>query len=160
VIRLLCASVLSASLGTLACDVEDESLQGDVLPGGTTGPVGTLVNVTLAEYEVTPSPSSAMAGAVTFAVTNQGSETHQFVVVETDLAAVDLPTKADGSFDRDAEGSEVINELEAVPAGATFELKVSLQPGAYVLLCDLVATEAGETKTHFHEGMHAAFTVQ
>ncbi len=158
-IRLLCASLLSTSLALLACDVQDESLQGDVMPGGTTGPVGTLINVTLAEYEVTPSPSSASAGPVTFAVSNLGSETHQFLVVETDLAAEDLPTRADGSFDRDAEGSEVIDELKAVPASATFELQVSLQPGAYVLLCNLVMTEGDEIESHFHQGMHAPFVV-
>jgi len=122
---------------------------------------GTTVNVTVAEYSVTPESESAPTGDVTFHVMNDGpNDVHEFVVVKTDLAPDALPTADDGSFDEDGQGVEVIDEIEEIEVGASQDLTVSLEAGSYVVLCNRVETEDGETESHYAMGMHAAFTVE
>jgi uncharacterized cupredoxin-like copper-binding protein len=121
----------------------------------------TTVNVTVEEYKVTPETDSAPAGDVSFNVTNNGpDDVHEFVVVKTDLAPNALPTKDDGSFDEDGQGVELMGEVEEITVGSSEPLDLSLEAGSYVLLCNRVVTEDGETESHYHEGMHAAFTVE
>ena len=68
------------------------------------------------EYEFAPGTLTAPAGAVTFAVTNDGTENHEFEVMtgETSLGKID-------SFGR----------------GATKVLTVTLQAGEYAYVCRL-----------------------
>jgi hypothetical protein len=88
------------------------------------------------------------------------ADVHEFMVVKTDLAPDALPTVADGSFDEAGSGVEVIDEVKDVAVGQSQDLTVSLVAGAYVLLCNKVVTENGETESHYAKGMHAAFTVE
>lgn len=122
---------------------------------------GETVDVVLSEFSVTPEKDSVDAGEVTFALDNQGGETHEFLVVEAE-SADDLPVDADGAFDEEAFGEEnVVDEVEDLESGATEDLTVDLDAGDYVLLCNLVEEEdTGEVESHFVEGMHATFTVE
>jgi uncharacterized cupredoxin-like copper-binding protein len=55
----------------------------------------------------------------------------------------------------------VLGEVEDVEAGDERELTLDLEPGDYVLLCNVVEEEeTGEVESHFAEGMHATFTVE
>jgi uncharacterized cupredoxin-like copper-binding protein len=110
------------------------------------------VGVTLADYSVTPDESSAPAGDVTFDITNDAEQTHEFVVFKTDLAEDQLPTNADGDVDEEGEGVEHIDEIEDVTGGSTQSLTVNLDAGNYVLICNLPG--------HYRQGMHASFTVE
>jgi len=107
--------------------------------------------VTLADYSVTPDESSAAAGEVTFDITNDAEQTHEFVVFQTDLAPDQLPLNEDGSFDEEGEGVTHIDEIEDIEGGSTESLTVSLDAGNYVLICNLPA--------HYRQGMHASFSV-
>jgi uncharacterized cupredoxin-like copper-binding protein len=118
---------------------------------------GAEVDVVLSEFIVDPSEDSVEAGEVTFAIDNQGSETHEFLVVEA-ASADDLPVDDDGAFDEEADG--VVDEVEDIEAGDTAELTLDLEAGDYVLLCNVVEEEDGEAESHFAEGMHADFTVE
>jgi uncharacterized cupredoxin-like copper-binding protein len=121
---------------------------------------GEEVNVVLSEFVVEPDQRSADAGEITFVADNQGGETHEFLVVEA-ASADELPVDADGAFDEDAFGTEnVLGEVEDVEAGGEKELTLNLDPGDYVLHCNVVEEEAGEVESHFTEGMHATFTVE
>ena len=132
------------------------SVAGD--GGGGSAPV---VNVTLQEFEVSPQPDSVAAGQVTFRATNNGPEDdHEMVVIKTDLAADELPTKDDGSVDEDGDGIDIIGEIEEFPVGETQELEVDLDAGAYVLICNVVEEDNGQTESHYQEGMRTAFTVE
>ena len=125
------------------------------------GETATTVSVTVEEYQVIPETDSAPAGNITFNVTNNGpDDVHEFVVVKTDLAPDALPTKPDGSFDEDGDGVEVLGEVEEIAVNATEPLALSLEAGKYVVLCNRVVTENGETESHYAMGMHAAFTVE
>jgi len=115
--------------------------------GGDNGGVG----VTLADFSVTPDENSASAGDVTFDVTNDAEQTHEFVVFKTDLAPDQLPTNEDGDVDEEGEGVELIDEIEDIEGGSDESLTVNLDSGNYVLICNLPG--------HYAQGMHAAFTV-
>ena len=118
----------------------------------------TTVEVTLQEWAVLPDPGSVSAGDVTFSITNDGPEdVHEFVVIQTDLDPGDLPTDETGAVSEDGEGMTVIGEVEDVAVGATEELPVSLEPGNYVLICNIYSAE--EDEAHYAMGMRVAFTV-
>lgn len=118
----------------------------------------TTVKVTLQEWAVSTEVATAPAGALTFAVTNEGpADVHEFVVIKTDLSLTALPTDSDGAVDEAGGGMEVIGEIEDVAVGASPELKVTLEPGAYVLICNIY--DATEKEAHYQEGMRTSFTV-
>jgi hypothetical protein len=89
---LLLIPVLLLVLGVAvtACDDDDDDGGGD--SGATT------VDVELNEFVVTAVPDSVHAGEVDFSIENIGEETHELVIVKTDLSADSLPTLDDGSF--------------------------------------------------------------
>ena len=122
---------------------------------------GAAVDVVLSEFIVDPAEDSAEAGDVTFALDNQGGETHEFVVVEA-ARVDDLTVDDDGAFDEEAFGEDkLLGEVEEIEAGDTAELTLDLEAGDYVLLCNIVEEEeGGEVESHFAEGMHTTFTVE
>jgi len=118
------------------------------------------VNVTLQEWAVLPDVSSVPAGSVTFNAQNIGPvDPHELVIVRTDIPASDLPTREDGGFDEDADGVEVIGEIEEFASGLTQSGTWNLEPGHYALLCNLVEIEDGETEAHYQMGMWVDFEV-
>jgi len=154
------AVVVALMMTAAACSSDDGGSTGvSGVSTGTTG--GGAVDVTVQEFAILPSSVSAGAGDVTFNVTNEGpDETHEFVVIKTDLAATELPTKADGSVDEEADGLEGIDEIEDIAVGDTPSLTVSLEPGSYVFICNIVDEQGGKTVAHYQQGMEAAFTVE
>ena len=69
-----------------------------------------------------------------------------------------LPTTDDGAVDDDALGDDLIGEIEPFAAGATCTGTFELEPGAYVLLCNIVE-EDGDHEAHVAEGMTTTLTV-
>jgi uncharacterized cupredoxin-like copper-binding protein len=124
------------------------------------GDDSSTVSVELQEFSLNPSEGSAPAGEVTFELNNVGQETHEFVVLKTDLEVLDLPTADDGSVDEEGSGIEVVDEVEDIPAGESEELAVDLEEGRYVLICNIVEEEGGEPESHYQEGMRTAFTAE
>jgi len=152
------AAIAVLALAAAGCSNDEGSETGGT--GGETGAAGT-VEVTLQEFSVIPSPDSAPAGDVTFNVTNEGPEdVHEFVVFKTDLAPDALPTAEDGSVDEAGEGVELINEIEDIAVGDTPTLTVTLDAGSYVLICNIVEEEGGETIVHYQQGMRVGFTAE
>jgi len=134
----------------LACNGDDDEGPAE---GGT-------VAVTLQEFAVLPSPSTISAGDVTFEATNDGpADPHELVIIRTDLDPTALPTGDDGGVEETGDGIEVINEIEEFPVGETESLTVELDAGAYVLICNVVEIEDGETEAHYQLGMRTGFTV-
>jgi uncharacterized cupredoxin-like copper-binding protein len=121
---------------------------------------GATVDVILSEWVLEPDPASVPAGKVTFKANNEGTKEHEFVIFQTDLAPDALPTTADGKVNEEGAGVQHIDEIGSVLAGKSAELTVDLQPGKYVLICNISAQVAGQTELHYKKGMHAAFTVQ
>ncbi len=100
------------------------------------------------------SANQAPAGKVTFFVTNRGTETHEFVVMQTDTPAANFPlTGFEGEKDRFNEDTVGVNvgETGDVKAGQTKVLSITLAPGHYAVVCNLPG--------HYRMGMHQDFTV-
>ena len=91
---------------------------------------------------------SGVRGDVTFDVQNEAEQTHEFVVIKTDLAEDALPLNDEG-VDEEGEGVEVIDDVES---GGSQSLTVDLDAGSYDLICNLPG--------HYAQGMHAPFTVE
>jgi uncharacterized cupredoxin-like copper-binding protein len=158
--------VLVAGLVLVACgdNSTSEAQSGGSSASGSTptvAPAGTTVAVTLEEFAVSATPSSAPAGNVTFDVSNTGpDDVHEFVVIRTDLSLIDLPTDEDGAVVEGQGDLEVIDEVEDLEVGASQELTVELTAGSYVLVCNIVQTEPdGTIEAHYAEGMRTSFTV-
>jgi uncharacterized cupredoxin-like copper-binding protein len=127
-------------------------------PGTSGAAEGTTVEVKLQEWSVLPTPDTAAAGSLTFDVTNDGPEdTHEFVVLKTDLDPGALPTEANGSVSEAGEGIEVVDEIEDIPVGETQQLTVDLDAGKYVLLCNIY--DEAEQEAHYMMGMRIGFVV-
>lgn len=130
--------------------------------GCSTGPAASptprTVNVTLQEWAIGTDATSSGAGTITFAVTNKGPEdVHELVVVKTDLSLIALPTDANGAVTEEAGGMKVIGEIEDIPVGASRQLEVTLEPGAYALICNIY--DETEKEAHYQKGMRASFIV-
>jgi uncharacterized cupredoxin-like copper-binding protein len=113
----------------------------------TVTPLSRNVDVTLAQFAVSPSAATAPAGKVTFRVHNAGTITHEFVVIRTPRAAADLPIKNG----RAVEAGNV-GETGDLQAGATRAVTLNLPAGHYALICNLAG--------HYLAGQHTDFTVR
>src|SRR6266536_1904991 len=137
---LLAAAVVALALGASSCG------------GG-----GNSVVATLSNFKIDLDKGSASSGEVTFNIKNDGPSVHEFVVLKTDIAPDQLPTTQENGVtiaDEEAPGIEPIDEVEDIASGASADLKVNLQPGNYVLICN-IPKDGG----HYIQGMHTAFTV-
>jgi uncharacterized cupredoxin-like copper-binding protein len=136
---LVCTFLAFAAIGLGACSSDS----------------GETVDVTEADYSLTPDVSSVAAGDVTFKVKNAGTFVHEMVVVKV-ASAADLPTKPDGEVNEDKiPEPERMGEVEDVDPGKTKSLKLKLEAGKYELFCNRL----DGTTSHFKEGMHVDFTV-
>jgi uncharacterized cupredoxin-like copper-binding protein len=129
-------------------------------PGASSGGTGPI-SATLKEWQISLSSTTHSAGAITFNITNTGDKEHEFVVRKTDLKADALPLNADGSGEVSEDAPELKevgdpSELAEIKAGSTNgTLTVTLQPGHYVIFCNLHVEEL----VHYQKGMHTDLTV-
>ncbi len=114
----------------------------------------TDVAVNLQQWSITPTIATAPTGTITFAVTNAGTITHEFVVLSTDTLAADFPIKSfegeTNRIDEDKVG-ENVGETGDMEPNTTKTLTIDLKPGHYAFVCNLPA--------HYGLGMHVDFTV-
>ena len=113
-------------------------------------PQATTVQVTLQQYSVTANPSSAPTGDVDFVASNNGSISHELVVIRTDLAPGALPVVG-GQVDESGAGVQVVDEIPPFAPGTQQTASVNLASGAYVLICNVPG--------HYQLGMRTGFTV-
>ena len=144
--RLLLAMATAALFALLvACGSEGE---------------GGEVKFTLTEFAVAADKASVPEGPIDFDIDNEGEREHEFVIVRTEIPGDELPTNADdGSFDEDAPGVDVEQEIEDIEDGTDTSRSYTLDPGAYVFLCNIVEEIAGVETSHFAEGMYVNFEV-
>ena len=121
------------------------------LAAGSCGGDDGAIGATEADYSITLDESTAPAGEVTFDVTNEAEQPHEFVVFKTDLAEDQLPTDDEGNVDEEGDGVELVDELEEIAPGDEPSLTVDLDAADYVIICNLPG--------HYKQGMHVSFTV-
>jgi uncharacterized cupredoxin-like copper-binding protein len=108
---------------------------------------GTIVT-TEKDFGIALEETSTPAGSTTFDITNDGPSTHELVVFKSDLAEDALPV--DGSTVTEAD-LDLVDEVEDIAPGVGTSLTVDLEPGSYVVICNV--------EGHYGAGMHAALTV-
>jgi len=116
-----------------------------------------FVDVFLSEWEVDPEMSSLRSGEVRFTTTNGGTIGHDLVVINTDLAVGELPIREDGSVDEDS--VDVVGRVPTVEPGAFERVTLSLVPGQYALICNIVDLRGEERTSHYELGMHTSIVV-
>jgi uncharacterized cupredoxin-like copper-binding protein len=153
------------SLGLMACSsspgasATTAATASAAAPSSPAGSAGAAVQVTLQEWAVAIDAQSAAAGSITFTATNNGpDDVHEFVVIKTDLPLTDLPTDDTGAVDEAGGGMEVSGEIEDIAVGATEDLTLTLDAGAYVLICNVY--DETEKESHYQKGMRTTFAVK
>lgn len=113
-----------------------------------------VVAVSLSEMDLLVSSDSAAAGEVTFQVRNAGELPHELVVIRTDKDAADLPIEGVKVVERRL---EIVARTDHIQAAQEASLTVDLEPGHYVLFCNL---SGHYEQSQFGPGMKANFDVQ
>jgi uncharacterized cupredoxin-like copper-binding protein len=153
-ITLAAIAILVAVLVTGCSDSNDDEATTD--DGGAVtvaeGKTGTPVAVEVGEnsdtdYFMNVDPTSVAAGTVTFTMKNTGTKEHEMVVLKTDTAADKLEV---GANDRVSE-ADSIGEIGETEAGKSATATFDLEPGKYVLVCNI--------EKHYGKHMYSAFTV-
>jgi uncharacterized cupredoxin-like copper-binding protein len=112
----------------------------------------TAVNVVGGEkpdgkYYLTVTPGSVKAGKTTITFKNVGTKVHEVVVLKTDTPAGNLEVGANHEVSEDAS----VGEDSETDPGKTKTTTIDLQPGSYVLVCNI--------ERHYEKGMYGALTV-
>ncbi len=132
------------------------SCSGAPVAGGT-------IDATMKEWQISLGSTSINAGAVTFKIKNDGDKEHEFIVRKTDLQAAALPLIDSGEdAGRVSEDAPELTEVgdpsevaEIASGSSDRSLTVTLQPGHYVIFCNLHV----EDLLHYQKGMHVDLTV-
>jgi uncharacterized cupredoxin-like copper-binding protein len=121
-------------------------------------PEAAQVNVTLAEWTVTPDPTTVSAGEVYFLANNMSPEDpHELVIIRTDLPPDQLPV-VDGRVPEDQ--VDLVGEIERFAPGTQASDTFELTPGTYALICNVAEIENGQLESHYQLGMHAQLVVE
>jgi cytochrome c oxidase subunit 2 len=119
-------------------------------PAPSESPVAVEADLTaeVKEWSVSLSGVSTAAGDVTFGLTNAGNIPHEFIVVRSELSGEELLGQVDAATSRlDEAALDAIGEQPEFSPGETKTLTLSLEPGKYVVLCNIAG--------HFSSGMYA-----
>lgn len=113
---------------------------------------GATVGVSVRDFGYRVSRQTVPAGTVVLHVHNQGPSTHEMNLDRTDLPPGGFPLKPDGlTVQETAQPLRRIDSIEQLDLGEAKDLVVHLQPGHYVLWCNL--------EGHYLGGMHVALDV-
>jgi uncharacterized cupredoxin-like copper-binding protein len=124
-------------------------------PGKPPPVTASLSDADPTHMSITLSQNTAPTGKVSFLVSNDGTETHEFVVLATDTPAAEFPIVSfEGEanrIDEDAKGVTNVGETGDMKVGTSQMLTLDLAPGHYAVVCNLPG--------HYAAGMHQDFWV-
>lgn len=108
------------------------------------------VVIDLSEWGVGVSSSQVSAGEIAFHIVNNGLLLHEVVVLDTPESADALATR-NGTVDFSAIPGDPVAELGEVGPSDTLDASLLLEPGTYVLFCNIPG--------HYSAGMYATLEV-
>lgn len=118
------------------------------------------LTIVLKDFSVHPNTTEVQAGKLTLEAVNEGMSTHELVILRTDLKPAALPRKEAKSqqgipieylVNEDDARLETVDEIEEFPAGTSQVKKVFLEPGHYVLFCNIPG--------HYDKGMYTSLHI-
>jgi uncharacterized cupredoxin-like copper-binding protein len=116
-------------------------------------PLGTPVDVRLADFRVKRDAAVVPAGTVSLRILNEGPTSHELIVVRTDRDAGKLPLQRDGlTVDEEGPGVDLVDEVGGLDIDDRQTMVLRLAPGNYVMYCNF--------EGHYLGGMYAALTVR
>lgn len=97
------------------------------------------VLVDLADFMITTATTTYKAGTVNFEVTNDSDIAHEFGIARG-ASYEELPQLENGSIDEEALGADFLGKTAVVDVvlAPVREISYALEPGQYVLFCNLV----------------------
>jgi uncharacterized cupredoxin-like copper-binding protein len=135
-----------------------EATGDEITASPTPLPADSAGTMALDEFVIRANRTRARPGTMTFVVTNEGEQDHEFVVIRTDVEKDELPreTNSEGvEIGVDESDLDVVGRIDAMAPRDTQELAVEVEEATYVLICNLFAN--GES--HYLEGMYTEFEV-
>lgn len=140
----------AASASTVAVTLDNKPITTD-LPDNL-GMAMPGADMTKAMMTVSASPSVVPAGEVTFVATNKsGDTTHEMILIKVAEAGKQVPyVGAESRVDEDAAGH--LGEVSELDPGKSGSLSMKLDPGTYMLFCNVPG--------HYAAGMWTTITVQ
>ncbi len=118
------------------------------------------ISIVLNDFNVHPSVSQTTARTFIFDAANEGINTHELVILRTDLKPDALPRKkfkngqvapTEYLVNEDDARLTTIDEIEEFPAGTRQKKTISLSAGHYVLFCNIPG--------HYDKGMFASLQI-
>lgn len=118
------------------------------------------ISIVLNDFSVHPSISQTTAGTFIFDAANKGINTHELVILRTELKPEALPRKkfkngrgatTEYLVNEDDARLKTIDEIEEFPAGTRQKKTVFLSSGHYVLFCNIPG--------HYDKGMYASLHI-
>lgn len=97
----------------------------------------TEIEVRLSDQDIQLSESSVPEGAIVFQVRNEGSRTHEIIVLDSKFAPEALPMKGDQVDLKRAGPSEGSIKPERLFPGSSANHTFRLEPGYYVVISNL-----------------------
>jgi uncharacterized cupredoxin-like copper-binding protein len=118
------------------------------------------ITVVLKDFSINPNTSLVRAGRLTLEAVNEGMSTHELVILRTDLNPAELPRieakphqgiPLEYLVNEDDARIQTIDEIEEFPTGTSQKKTVVLDPGHYVLFCNIPG--------HYDKGMYASLRI-
>jgi uncharacterized cupredoxin-like copper-binding protein len=130
----------AASLAVVAAVAASLALSGCGASARTDRPV----HITLEDFKIV-APAHIASGDVDLVVHNKGPDAHELIVVR---ATKPLPMRTDGvTADEDAFEKITVLALEPGAPGGTRHVHLNLEPGHYVLICNMSGHYLGGMRT-------------
>lgn len=122
------------------------------------------LTLTFRDWAIDKDRDEIHAGAVTFLLRNQSERTHEFVMIRIASKSQMPPhieTQNPGEpLDEDQFSEEqIVTELEHLPPGAEVTHEVTLDPGLYLIFCNVVESTPDGLVSHYGMGMRTELTV-
>lgn len=120
-----------------------------------------IVHAELSEWKIVTDRDTVRAGnKITVLADNKGADVHNLVLLQTEIAAGDLPVDAGGDVLLTDSGVLEVSRIDDLAPGASGQFTLDeAVPGKYVFVCT-VATSNGMSVGHpYAKGMFKAFAV-
>jgi uncharacterized cupredoxin-like copper-binding protein len=149
----LLAPLALAAMAVAGCGGNDDSSSATTTAASTpaaTTPAASgaqevtngRVTVKMSEFAFTPKDITASAGKLVITAPNVGNVEHELVLLKTNKDAGSFPVK-NGRISEEGPGIESAGEISETPAGKTGRHTFTLEPGHYVMICNIVGHYSG-----------------